>query len=57
MATDEPAADPMEDDGSDADDAAAAMDTGGAAGGKPGKPGKRKVAEEFRDKVRVPATL
>jgi hypothetical protein len=54
MATDEPeaddaAAEPMDDDGSDAGDAATAMHRG--SGGR-GKPGKKRVSEEFRQKVR-----
>ena len=54
MATDEPeaddaAAEPMDDDASEAGDAAPAMHRG--SGGR-GKPGKKRVSEEFRQKVR-----
>lgn len=54
MATDEPeaddaAAEPMDDDASDAGDAATAVR--GGSGGR-GKPGKKRVSEEFRQKVR-----
>lgn len=51
MATDEPeaAADPMEEDDHSDGEEAAAMDTSGTAGS--GKPGKKKVSEEFRQKV------
>ena len=53
MATDEPetddaAAEPMDDDASDAGDAATAVHRG--SGGR-GKPGKKRVPEEFRQKV------
>ena len=54
MATDEPeadhaAAEPMDDDASDADDPAAAVQSSNGGGGKPGK---KRVSEEFRQKVR-----
>ena len=54
MATDEPeaddaAAEPMDDDASDAGDTATAMHRG--SGGR-GKPGKKRVSEECRRKVR-----
>jgi hypothetical protein len=54
MATDEPeaddaAAEPMDDDASDAGDAATTMHRG--SGGR-GKPGKKRVSDEFRQKVR-----
>jgi hypothetical protein len=54
MATDEPeaddaAAEPMDDDASDAGDAAPAVHRG--SGGR-GKPGKKRVSEGFRQKVR-----
>jgi hypothetical protein len=54
MATDEPeaddaAADPMDDDADDAGDAGAAMHSSNGSGGKPGK---KRVSEEFRQKVR-----
>jgi hypothetical protein len=53
MATDEPeadtaAAEPMDDDASDADDPAAAVQSSNGGGGKPGK---KRVSEEFRQKV------